>query len=303
MEFIMKRLELYEELFDHLNDGVYFVDINRKILYWNKGAENISGYSASEVVGSYCFNNFLSHTDDTGTRLCYEKCPLQECIWTKTINTASVYFQHKEGHRIPVYVKNVPISDDGKIIGAFQVFQERKEKLDSIYDIDELKALALMDSLTSLPNRRYMEAFIESRIAKYHSLGVTFGLLFMDVDHFKYFNDQYGHDIGDEVLRIISKTFSMNIRSSDLIGRWGGDEFVGVFLCQSIDQLRQIAEKIRALVESSSVSINDEQDKGITISIGAVLYQKDYTVSALMKHADACLYAAKSSGRNTVSIG
>ena len=219
----MEANEQYKEIFENLNDGVYYVDRDRRITFWNKGAERISGFSSDEVINTHCYDNVLMHTNDAGSQLCVSGCPLLSSIQNNRINVASVYLLHKAGYRVPVSVRTVPIVENGEVFGAVEIFQVQHERMESLYNMQELKTLALTDQLTGLPNRRYTETFLASRISEYKALGINFGVLFMDIDHFKLFNDQYGHGVGDDVLRILAKTFTSNLRNSDFIGRWGGE--------------------------------------------------------------------------------
>ncbi len=298
----MEANEQYKEIFENLNDGVYYVDRDRRITFWNKGAERISGFSSDEVINTHCYDNVLMHTNDEGTQLCISGCPLLNSIHTNHINVASVYLLHKAGYRVPVSVRTVPIVENGEIFGAVEIFQVQHERMESLYNMEELKTLALTDQLTALPNRRYTETFLASRISEYKALGINFGVLFMDIDRFKLFNDQYGHGVGDDVLRILAKTFTSNLRNSDFIGRWGGEEFVGICVCPDEDSLRQVAEKIRVLAEKTSIPYAD-QALNVSISIGATLYQAGETAEQVVKRADNLLYMSKAKGRNCVTLG
>ena len=298
----MEANEQYKEIFENLNDGVYYVDRDRRITFWNKGAERISGFSSDEVINTHCYDNVLMHTNDAGSQLCVSGCPLLSSIQNNRINVASVYLLHKAGYRVPVSVRTVPIVENGEIFGAVEIFQVQHERMESLYNMQELKTLALTDQLTALPNRRYTETFFASRISEYKALGIKFGVLFMDIDHFKLFNDRYGHGVGDDVLRILAKTFTSNLRNSDFIGRWGGEEFIGISVCPDEDSLRQVAEKIRILTEKTSIPYADHA-LSVSISIGATLYQTDETPEQVVQRADTLLYTSKTNGRNCVTLG
>ena len=298
----MEAHEQYKEIFENLNDGVYYVDRDRRITFWNKGAERISGFTSDEVINTHCYDNVLMHTNDEGTQLCNCGCPLLHSIQNNRVNVASVYLQHKAGYRVPVSVRTIPIEENGEILGAVEIFQVQHERMESLYNMEELKTLALTDQLTSLPNRRYTETFLDSRISENKALGIKFGVLFIDIDHFKIFNDRYGHGVGDDVLRILAKTFTNNLRNNDFIGRWGGEEFVGICVCPDEDSLRQVAEKIRILAEKTSIPYADKA-LSVSISIGATLYQADETAEQVVQRADSLLYISKANGRNRVTVG
>lgn len=297
----MKNILGFAQLLENSFEGAYIVDKNRKILFWNEQAELMSGYKKEEVIGQYCQDNILLHTDDCGNQLCIHGCPLQKTINENSMVCASVYLKHKNGYRVPISVRTVPIEIDGNIFGALEFFQVQHEKIEKMYNLDQLRFLALTDHLTGLPNRYYIENFLTSKMNEYPAFSVGFGVFLIDVDNFKQLNDDYGHDAGDAVLKNLSETFLNNLRSADRIGRWGGDEFLGVCLASNRDALWQTAEKLRILAENTQTKIKDIAIQ-TSITIGATIYKPGDTLKRLLNRADEQLYKSKRAGRNCVSI-
>lgn len=292
----------YKKLLDHLNDGIYFVDQNRKITFWNQGAERITGFKASEVTKSYCFDNTLRHIDDQGRELCQQGCPLHLTLSDGEVREADLALHHREGHRVPVHLRIFPITDDmGRIIGAAEVFSNNQSKLDMIQRMKELEEMSMLDSLTGLPNRRYIEIFMNQKIEFFKRYGFPFGILFMDIDHFKDINDRFGHRFGDEVLKMIGRTFLNNVRQTDLIGRWGGEEFIGVFSLSQSKKLRRIGKKFLHLVQNSGIRAG-KKSMGVSISIGAALIRPDEDALSLIDRADGLMYESKKKGRNRLTV-
>ena len=293
----------YERIIENLHDGLYFVDKNRVITYWNKAAEKISGFSASEVVGKSCADNILTHVDSEGNSLCLGMCPLAQTIVDGKAREIEVYMHHKDGHRIPVSVRVNTLTDEaGDIIGGVELFTDISSQDASSLRIKELEKMALLDNLTQLANRNYIESELTKRFEEKKRFDIPFGVLFMDIDHFKRFNDTYGHDVGDEVLKFVAETFTVNARPFDLFGRWGGEEFIGIIRNVSRADLALIADRIRNLVGASYILHGDEQ-LNVTISIGATMVEPDDTIDSIIKRADSCLYKSKQSGRNRVTMG
>ena len=130
----------YKQLMDSLYDGVYFVDRERRITYWNKSAERLTGYSAAEVMGRCCSDNLLVHVDDSGQQLCTTACPLSQTIGDGQPRDANVHLRHKLGHRVPVAVRVGPICDQqGRIIGAVEVFSDNSAKRSAQRQTERLK--------------------------------------------------------------------------------------------------------------------------------------------------------------------
>ena len=294
--------EFYEKMLQNIYEGIYFVDMDRKITFWNKGAERISGFSVEEVLGKCCYDNILNHVDDNGNKLCLNGCPLHKSIKDAKSRESAIYLHHKKGHRVPVSVRTVPIEENGEIIGAVEVFVDNSEKIKIIRDLEKCKEIAMIDQLTRLPNRRYLNTYLESKMSEYKSLGIEFGVAFFDIDHFKKVNDTYGHDVGDEVLTMVSKTYESVLRKSDIVGRWGGEEFIAVFVGIDEEGLWNVSEKIRMLVENSALRSHEINLK-VTISIGATMVKKDDTIDDIVKRSDTFMYKSKENGRNRVTVG
>ena len=293
----------YERIIENLYDGLYFVDRNRVITYWNKGAERISGFTADEVVGKSCADNILTHVDSQGNSLCTGMCPLAATIADGKLRETELYMHHKDGHRIPVSVRVSTLTDrDGIIIGGVEVFTDISNQEATKLRVKELEKLALLDNLTQLANRNYIEREIQSRFGEKKRLNVPFGILFIDIDHFKKFNDSYGHDMGDEVLKFVANTFVANTRPFDLYGRWGGEEFIGIIRNINGKELEVLGNRVRTLIENSFI-IHENEKLYVTISIGATLVNKKDTIDSLIKRADTLLYKSKAAGRNCLTIG
>ena len=294
----------YQEVLENLYDGVYYVDPHRRITYWNRAAEKITGYSRQEVLGRSCADNLLRHVDDKGVCLCLTACPLAHTIVDGLPRTASVYLHHKDGHRLPVSARVTPLRNgSGHILGAVEVFSENSEKVAALQRLKELEHLAYLDSLTGIANRKYLEIFLDARFNELHRFGWPFGLIFADLDHFKRVNDTRGHLVGDRVLKMVATTLAQSCRSFDLVGRWGGDEFLCVLShLQKLRDLKVAASRFRGLVENSAL-LQGDQSLAVTISVGATLVRPEDTLESMTQRVDQLLYRSKHAGRNSLHLG
>ncbi len=287
-----------------LFEGVYIVDSNRKIIFWNNGSENITGYKSEEVVNKHCYSNILQHVDNNGKELCFGGCPLHETLATGKDMEAEVFLHHKEGHRVPVTVKSFPIYDQKKekVVAAVEVFTDNRFRKDNYYENKRLKDLLLVDDLTEIYNRRYLEFQLKTHIQEAIEFNQKFGVLFIDIDKFKNVNDKYGHNVGDKILQLIARTVNSNIRTNDIFGRWGGEEFLLLAKVASIAELELVAKKLRLLVEKSYHYLENEEILSVTVSLGGTLYQVDDTEETIVIKADKNMYKAKETGRNKFII-
>ncbi|NTV48049.1 MAG: sensor domain-containing diguanylate cyclase [Geobacteraceae bacterium] len=290
-----------EKLLDSLFDGVYFVDVNKRITFWNSAAERITGYNKPEVLGKCCSDNLLRHIDSDGCELCLVGCPLTATLHDGKAREANVYLHHALGHRVPVSVRISPVRDDaGEIIGAVEIFCDNSSSLQILNEFEQLKQVVYLDALTGVGNRRYGEMILSTRMYDLHTHKIAFGVLFLDIDHFKHFNDSYGHKTGDDVLVMVTKSISYSLRKMDIVARWGGEEFIVILPGATRVIIKSVSERIRILIENSFM-LAGEDKVHVTVSIGATISRTDDTLEKIVNRADGLMYLSKSGGRNRVT--
>ncbi|MFD2365484.1 DUF484 family protein [Pseudoduganella sp. GCM10020061] len=179
--------------------------------------------------------------------------------------------------------------------------------LENVISNEMLKYIGLTDSLTGVYNRRYMDRRFMEEIARARRQGYPVSCLYIDLDHFKHVNDSVGHQGGDEVLREVAGRIKDELRLSDALGRFGGEEFVALLIDADLDSALHVAERIRAAVGAAPVTLATGFKVDSTVSIGAAtldLCSKDQAIDAcarqLLSQADTALYRAKEGGRNRV---
>jgi diguanylate cyclase (GGDEF)-like protein/PAS domain S-box-containing protein len=293
----------YRELLDHLSDGVYFVDRERRIHFWNEAARRLTGYAAEEVVGRRCQDGILCHTDPSGRMMCQGECPLSACIADGLHHEAYVFLRHKQGRRVPVWVRVQPIRGaDGSIVGAVELFSDDTASNEERSKATAMRRLAFLDHMTQLPNRRYVEITLQTALAESEMHKDELGVLMVDLDNLKEINDVSGHAIGDEVLKQLAQALSSSLRPTDTVGRWGGDEFLAIVRSVNGESLGRLAE--RSAEQVRRISISDKEGKVITtsISVGAALCRAGESAEDLVRRADQLMYLSKARGKNQVTV-
>jgi len=194
------------------------------------------------------------------------------------------------------------------------MLDKREELLKRIAELEaqvyDLEKDLIHDPLTTLKTRAFFEEEIRVYLDAINSPNISkrkdwFGFknisfLFFDIDHFKSINDTYGHDVGDIVLREVSKAIASPLRHGDTVSRWGGEEIIASLLGANEEDATKKAEEIRRLIEK--LSFKDYPDLKVTISIGVASAEKGLTCEELVKRADEALYKAKETGRNKVVV-
>ena len=163
----------------------------------------------------------------------------------------------------------------------------------------ELELLAHTDALTGLYNRRKMQELLELQTAIFSRNRLIFTLIFVDIDHFKRFNDTHGHSCGDYVLSEAASLLKKNLRKGDVLARWGGEEFLIMLPDTNINDARIVAEKIRIAIASKHFSLADE-NFSVTMTFGLAQHQIGSSIETSLKQADKTLYEGKEAGRNCV---
>jgi diguanylate cyclase len=169
-------------------------------------------------------------------------------------------------------------------------------------NLDEVRRESMLDPLTKIYNRKYFDDGLLNSIAEASENGRPLCLLLVDIDHFKRFNDTYGHQTGDQVLRLVAMTLKSNIKGKDIVARYGGEEFAAILPSTDLAGAEILSDNIRKAIQAKELLKRSTNEKlgRITASFGVALYRRDETASALIERADRCLYAAKHAGRNRV---
>jgi diguanylate cyclase (GGDEF)-like protein/PAS domain S-box-containing protein len=293
----------YEKLLDNMQDGVYFVNRERKITYWNAGAGQLAGYTSDEVVGKHCFDNLLGHVDESGKPLCTGRCPLSDVMRDGRARQVEIYMRHKDGYRMPVFVRVLPMrNSEGDVVGAVEVFSDSTARRKVEKRVSELEQLAFRDPLTGLPNRRCLQLKVGQALEEHRELGRLYGLMLFDVDRFKQVNDSHGHDMGDALLKTVAATLVHGLRPIDIVGRWGGEEFLVLMPDVDAIGLGDLAERCRVLVAQSSVTAGASR-VSITASIGATVLGPSDSAEIAIRRADELMYESKRSGGDRTTAG
>jgi diguanylate cyclase (GGDEF)-like protein/PAS domain S-box-containing protein len=275
---------------DSIKDyGVIAVDRDGRISLWNSGAEQLTGFAPADVLGEPLSILVADRTepltdDDLATALAHGH------------NEHQYWVRRKDGSRFWADCVVTPIYDSaGRLRGYTDVMRDMtwRKRIDDDREgmIRRIRELARTDDLTGLPNRRQWREELDRELARARRRGQTMCVAMIDVDGLKAVNDTLGHLAGDEVLRSTAEAWSESLRATDMLARYGGDEFSAILPDCSLDQALTVIERLRAATPAPT-----------TCSAGIAGSEAREPADALIGRADAALYEAKRRGRNAVAV-
>jgi diguanylate cyclase (GGDEF)-like protein/PAS domain S-box-containing protein len=287
---------------NQVQDGVSCVSHGRKIVFWNKAAQQLTGFDSADIQGKPCFEDLSLFLDQEGINICREKCPVEMTLKDGTIRSLSVYLRHKEGFRVPASLLIIPVfKEDGAVIGAVETFTSTAPKVQVPLSVGELEKMGLLDAETGIANKQYVDMVLRARLEEFQKYGVGFSVVFIDVDNFTKTLEKYGRFNGSKILRTVARTLNKNVRYFDIVGRWNNDEFLAVLLNIDESRLDIVANKLRLVVSESYIT-TETGLMSATVSLGASTVQRYDTVEALIKRTEQLMLHSKWLGKNRVSL-
>lgn len=279
------------DLLDQSNDAILLFGPKQEVLHANSGAVKLLGWSAQEIKS-------LSLPDLIPQRFRERHATLVTGFHKKKTTGSlnddllKMIALHREGYEIPVSIAISKQEVDGEIFSTAVVRDSRA----LVKTMGDLQDAAFIDSLTQVNNRRALDKVLEDYRGGKRTADQT-AILMIDLDHFKYINDTYGHDCGDDILRQVAQSISGCLREEDKVFRFGGDEFVVILWNISIEKALALGERIRHA--TSTIKSLNEDEYAITLSVGVALSESnENSLEDTFKRADTALYNAKNKGRN-----
>lgn len=286
-------------LLDSMHDGVVFVDRDQRILAWNRAAEQLTGYTAADMLHRKWSQTLIDLRDQHAGELTEDQAPLTSALSGHAQAPRRMTIRSAEQKRLSVEVYAVPvIGQDGELRGATLMLHDASSQINLEQRVETLHVQATRDPLTRISNRAEFDRAHAEFVSNSQKSGRPCALIICDIDHFKLVNDTYGHQAGDHVLIRFAALLDRSCRQGDLVARYGGEEFV--VLCADCDNatVTMRAEAIRRELESTPQACLEHRP--ITASFGVTEIQAGDTPETMLRRADRALLQAKGSGRNRV---
>jgi len=281
-----KAFHEFRRVYKLINHSVLYTtsDLNGNITSVSKAFESLSGYQESELLGR---NHNLFRYKDTPDEF-YKKMWSTLEMNERFVGEVKNVTKHNLEYWLRLIIEPIFDKDQNKI--GYASYRE------NVTHTKKLEYIATHDTLTDIFNREHFNKMLDVHIQKAKRYNNQFALIILDIDLFKNINDTYGHIFGDTVLFKIAQLLQNNIRTDDIVSRWGGEEFALLINFNEKKGAKILAEKLRILIENKNFDIKDK----ITASFGVGIYKNNETKSEFFERTDTALYTAKKSGRNIV---
>jgi len=291
----------YRRLFEAAQDGILILDAETGMIEdVNPFLIKMLGYSREEFVEKKLWE-VGAFKDIEASQEAFEALQKNEYIRYENLPLKA-----KDGRLVQVeFVSNVYLVENEKVIQCnIRDITDRKLAQDALVKSEALlRELSIRDSLTGLFNRRYLEETLERELLRATRKRHSLAIILLDVDNFKYFNDTYGHAVGDAILQQLGNLLLEHVRGDDIACRFGGDEFILVLPDASLEVVQKRANFLSENARQLSIQIEEQKTGSIALSLGIALYPMHGSTSArILKAADAALYRAKRQGKGQVVV-
>jgi diguanylate cyclase (GGDEF)-like protein/PAS domain S-box-containing protein len=281
--------KVYRTILEDLPTGVYVVDLDRRIQFWNAWAERISGHLRHEVIGRLCSDEPLMRCDAENHVLCGSACPLQQTMQDGHMREAHVFLRHKEGHRVPVRVRSIPVRDaEGSIIGAAENFDESRPWPEPRWRRGGKPAHGVLDPLTGVLDSPSTEAYLRESFHAFEEARIPFGVLAIAIDDLDGVWARRGRQAEEKVLRMVAATLSKNLSGAEVVGRWRENRFLAIVDKCPAEALARIGAALRSVVGAAALLWWGDR-LSVTISVGGAEAVENDTVESLLARCERAL--------------
>jgi diguanylate cyclase (GGDEF)-like protein/PAS domain S-box-containing protein len=294
--------EIYLTVLDNLQTGVYIVDRNRRIRFWNEGAEQITGYLRQDVVGRFLRDHLLT-TGDAVTDVDSEPDdPINLVFRDGKPSTMDVSILHKDGYRVPVVLRTMPIRNSrGAVVGAAESFEKNRSASEWTRRQAGFANFGCLDSVTGVAAQSFMETQLRENLTTFAEHNIPFGILLVQIDHMDQFRASRGPGVVSTILRVIAQSVENCVRPTDLVGCWGANQFIAILMECRESEVARVGERVRKMI--SRAEIEWWGDKfSVTSPLGGAGCRAGDSSEALIARAAASLQESIGKGGNCVTV-
>lgn len=302
-EMALKASERFlSTIFDSIYDPFAIFDRNMAIVRANSAYSKLKAVPLVDLIGRQCFEVLEERTD-----IC-EDCVVKRSILSADPCSKEKEIEREDGTKAWIEIFTYPIFDDeGRVSHIIEYTRDITGRIMAEHDrkklIGELEHLSRTDGLTGILNRRTVELYLENEVNRSRRYNSPLAVIICDMDNFKEINDTYGHSEGDKVLKTLTETITRGLRTSDVLGRYGGDEFLIVLPETDLKGALEMAERTKSNIAKTRLQLPGKAKFDLTMSIGiSILSPWMQNASDLVNAADKALYASKAAGKDRITV-
>jgi len=246
--------EIYQTVLDNLQTGVYIVDRNRRIRFWNEGAEQITGYLRQDVVGRFLRDHLLTTGDNVKDLDSDPEDPINLVFRDGKPSILDVSILHKDGYRVPIVLRTMPIRNTrGAVIGAAESFEKNRSASDWTRRQSGFADFGCLDAVTGVAAQSFMETHLRENLITFAEHHIPFGILLVQIDHMDQFRASRGPGVVSTILRVIAQSIENCVRPTDLVGCWGENQFIAILLECKESEVALVGERVRKMIGRSEI--------------------------------------------------
>jgi diguanylate cyclase (GGDEF)-like protein/PAS domain S-box-containing protein len=293
---------IIRSVLEDLPSGVYLVGRDGKILFWNYGAERITGHLRQDIVGHACREDFLGNTEGSDDQVTAASAALEAVLRDGKPTESQVSFRHKAGHLVAVRLRAMPMKDgQGNIIGAVECVDEVVGIAEWDRRQDKLAEYGCLDAATGVLNHKMVQSHLRECLATYADQPVPFCIVCIAFDHLEDVKSRYGAGAIGAVLRIAGQTLHNCLRPTDYLGRWQENEFLAILTECDLAEVPRVGERVKKMIARAKISWWGDS-LPVTVSMGAAAVKPEDTVREIMRRAEGALCESISMGGNQLVV-
>ncbi|HXP81351.1 MAG TPA: diguanylate cyclase [Verrucomicrobiae bacterium] len=293
--------EIYQAVLDKLQTGVYIVDRNRRIRFWNEGAEQITGYLRQDVVGRFLRDHLL--TQDAVKDVDSEPDdPINLVFRDGKPSTMDVSILHKDGYRVPIVLRTNPIRNShGAVVGAAESFEKNRSASDWTRRQAGFADFGCLDAMTGVAAQSFMETQLRENLTIFAEHNIPFGILLVQIDRMDQFRASRGPGVVSTILRVIAQSVENCLRPTDLVGCWGANQFIAILLECRESEVARVGERVRKMIGQAEIEWWGDRFS-VTSPVGGAGCRAGDNAELLVARAAASLQESIEKGGNCVTV-
>jgi GGDEF domain-containing protein len=276
--------QLLRAILDNLQIGIYVTDKQRRVVFWNDGAEKITGYMRHAVLGHVCGGTMEIGRERMICPFCGRAHMPEETLKDGSVADAQIYLEHKAGYLLPVHARAVPIRDaHGSVVGALRIFEEHQTVLSS--SKKHLATHGCLDELSGVPNHRFTEFHLKESLLSFAEYNLPFGILCIAIAGIDRLRETYGREATFAMLHMVAQTAVHVLGPTAFLGRWGENEFIGIVVNCDRAELDKRGAELQHVGSNAHITWWDDRIS-VEVLVTKAMVRPGDTLQTLLERAE-----------------